>query len=325
MASLLGLGGISDKIREIIEKLRKPVEKAVAWIVEKAVQLAKKIGGALGIGGDKDDDDVEDERTPEQKQEDLDAAIVESEGLMAAPDATAETVREGLVGTEQMYHLESLELHQTEDGLYFVKGFVSPSEVTDSGPLSGRWPEKPPTVDIEQMEQKYGVGGSHESDVAGPARPHTMERHSPDIQLLHDPSKPGIKSIEGRLLVPNQRNVHLGMDGPDDHGKWHDQQNRSFQWITREAMHKAVQEHVNNNWSDIVNDLQSGTVYRAEFEANIGAVGIGFVNTRATMPGAKANPVPEWRLATAVKLTLGEVNPSGPAELLVITAFPTIV
>ena len=50
MASLLGLGGISEKIREIIEKVRKPIDKAIDWIIDKAVKFAKKIGKKLGFG-----------------------------------------------------------------------------------------------------------------------------------------------------------------------------------------------------------------------------------------------------------------------------------
>jgi hypothetical protein len=50
LASLLNLGGISDKIREIIEKLRGPVTKAVDWVIGKAVSLVKAAGKLLGIG-----------------------------------------------------------------------------------------------------------------------------------------------------------------------------------------------------------------------------------------------------------------------------------
>ena len=159
LASLLGLGGISDKIRGFIDKIIKDkIMEAVRWLVNKAVDLVKRAGNWL-FDGDDEDAGAEDERTPEQKQEDLDAAIVEAEGSMAVPDATAEIVREDLVETEQTYRLESLELHQTEDGLYFVKGFVNPSGVTNNVPLSGRWPQQAPTVDIEQMEEKYSADG----------------------------------------------------------------------------------------------------------------------------------------------------------------------
>ena len=49
LASLLGLGGITDKIREGIDKVRKPIEKAVDFVVLGAVKGFKKMfGGAIG-------------------------------------------------------------------------------------------------------------------------------------------------------------------------------------------------------------------------------------------------------------------------------------
>ncbi|BAY40198.1 hypothetical protein NIES2111_45810 [Nostoc sp. NIES-2111] len=44
LASLLGLGGIAGKIQSIFQKLRKPVEKAVDWIIDKGAKAFKKIG-----------------------------------------------------------------------------------------------------------------------------------------------------------------------------------------------------------------------------------------------------------------------------------------
>jgi hypothetical protein len=49
LASLLGLGGITDKIKEGIDKVRKPIEKAVDFVVIGAVKGFKKLfGGAIG-------------------------------------------------------------------------------------------------------------------------------------------------------------------------------------------------------------------------------------------------------------------------------------
>jgi hypothetical protein len=43
LASLLGLGGISEKIREILEKVKKPVETAVDFVINGALKLARPI------------------------------------------------------------------------------------------------------------------------------------------------------------------------------------------------------------------------------------------------------------------------------------------
>ena len=49
LASLLGLGGISEKIKSIIDTVRKPIDKAVDWVITGAVKGFKKMfGGAIG-------------------------------------------------------------------------------------------------------------------------------------------------------------------------------------------------------------------------------------------------------------------------------------
>lgn len=57
MASLLGLGGISDKVRDIITAVKAPIDKAIDWIIAQAVKFAKKMGKALGFGRDVEDGD----------------------------------------------------------------------------------------------------------------------------------------------------------------------------------------------------------------------------------------------------------------------------
>ena len=64
LASLLGLGDITEKIREIIEKIQKPVNAAIDWVIGKAVGLARKVGD-LFKGKTKDKDAAaKDEKTP---------------------------------------------------------------------------------------------------------------------------------------------------------------------------------------------------------------------------------------------------------------------
>jgi hypothetical protein len=62
LASLLGLGGIADKIKSILEKVQAPVGKAVDWLIGKAVKYGKKFldklrkskfGKAVGAAKDK--------------------------------------------------------------------------------------------------------------------------------------------------------------------------------------------------------------------------------------------------------------------------------
>jgi hypothetical protein len=62
MASLLGLGGISEKIEGIIKKVRAPIDKAIDWLIAQAVKFAKKIGKALGFGKDEKGKDGKDNK-----------------------------------------------------------------------------------------------------------------------------------------------------------------------------------------------------------------------------------------------------------------------
>jgi len=54
LASLLGLGGIGQKVRAIFETLRKPIKKAIGWVLKQAKKAARKIGGVLGFGKGKE-------------------------------------------------------------------------------------------------------------------------------------------------------------------------------------------------------------------------------------------------------------------------------
>jgi hypothetical protein len=63
LASLLGLGGISQKIREIIQKIQAPINKAIDWVINKAVALVKAVGGLFG--GKKKDEKIPETNDPE--------------------------------------------------------------------------------------------------------------------------------------------------------------------------------------------------------------------------------------------------------------------
>ncbi|MEA3049756.1 MAG: hypothetical protein QOG84_1592, partial [Sphingomonadales bacterium] len=128
LASLLGLGGISEKIRAVIDKLRAPVNAAIDWIIGKAAGLVKKAGGAVSklVKGT-------DKRTPEEKQRDLERAAASLRPLIAPllkRGISPEKLKPLLVAWRLRYRLTSLTL---EDGeiiatinprITLVKGWV---------------------------------------------------------------------------------------------------------------------------------------------------------------------------------------------------------
>jgi hypothetical protein len=87
MASLLGLGGISEKIEGIIKTVRAPIDKAIDWLIAQAVKFAKKIGNKLGFGKDKKGNkDQESEGAAEKEHPQLaKQAIAELEKIDGEP------------------------------------------------------------------------------------------------------------------------------------------------------------------------------------------------------------------------------------------------
>jgi hypothetical protein len=97
LASLLGLGGISEKIREIIGKIRAPINKAIDWVINLAVKVVKAAGKLVtGLFGKKKDKDEE----PAKEDDPAKAAKVEA-GLAALDAAeSAHMDEKGTVSKE---------------------------------------------------------------------------------------------------------------------------------------------------------------------------------------------------------------------------------
>jgi hypothetical protein len=91
LASLLGIGGISEKIKEIIEAIRKPINEAIDWVINKAVDLVKAIGGMLGFG-------KKDEKTPASNDPEHDAKV--KAGLAAVDEEDLKREKEGKITRE---------------------------------------------------------------------------------------------------------------------------------------------------------------------------------------------------------------------------------
>jgi hypothetical protein len=100
-ADLIGLGGIADKIRGIIEKVQSKVDQAIDKLIARVMAMFK------GKDGDKKGDD---DRTMEQKQADVKKATAEATQLLKQKDATEDTVKKQLPPIKDKYKLVKLEL-----------------------------------------------------------------------------------------------------------------------------------------------------------------------------------------------------------------------
>jgi hypothetical protein len=132
MASLLGLGGISEKIEGIIKTVRQPIDKAIDWLIAQAVKFAKKIGGKLGFGKDKkgNKDGKPDERTKEEKEADLGKAMTEAQAYLdgfSGKKVDKKAIQPKLNSIKNTYRLKSLE--PLEKGKYWgIHGEVNPKD-----------------------------------------------------------------------------------------------------------------------------------------------------------------------------------------------------
>jgi hypothetical protein len=87
LASLLGVGGISEKIKQVIETVRKPINAAIDWVIGKALQLVKAagkfVGGLFGGKDKKDEKDQKDKKDDESRETDPEKAAKVDAGLAA--------------------------------------------------------------------------------------------------------------------------------------------------------------------------------------------------------------------------------------------------
>lgn len=93
LAALLGLGGISGKIRKIIDKIQEPVGEAIDWVIGKAVGLAKAAGDFF-TGSEKKKED----NTPETDDPEHDAKV--TAGLVAIDTAERGHLENGEITRE---------------------------------------------------------------------------------------------------------------------------------------------------------------------------------------------------------------------------------
>ncbi|MBV9327019.1 MAG: hypothetical protein JO352_24965 [Chloroflexi bacterium] len=150
LASLLGVGGIAEKIKEIVEKIRAPITKLITAVIGPLVRPLKKLyekgagfvkgvvdkGKALGkraldkVKGVFGPRPKTDQRTLEQKQAAVDLATNEASQLLDEPDTTPQKVRSRLPAIKTRYGLESLTLVHEAAGKYHVHARINPEKDT---------------------------------------------------------------------------------------------------------------------------------------------------------------------------------------------------
>jgi hypothetical protein len=104
LAGFLGLRKVTDKIKEVIQKVRTTVDKAIDAAITWIVTKAKALFARLFAEGQPDD------RTGEQKKRDKLAAIADAEKVLPAEDFDEDQVRGKLGPIKSRYRLLTLNL-----------------------------------------------------------------------------------------------------------------------------------------------------------------------------------------------------------------------
>jgi hypothetical protein len=124
LAQLIGLDGISKKIKETITKVQNAVDKAIDKAIAKVVAFVKKL-----FGGGKDKASKADERTDAQKMTDLQAGVSEGTSLLQSSNSLGE-IKGKLPAIQKRYRLTVLELRPDggngKQATYHVHGEVNP-------------------------------------------------------------------------------------------------------------------------------------------------------------------------------------------------------
>jgi hypothetical protein len=131
LAALLGVTGISSKIREIIARVQAPVGKAIDWVINKAYNLVKSAGKLLGIGKKEQKIDV---RKPEEQRQALHQGIEEAMQIARRRGATRESVERELPKIAQKFGLRVLRTVDAGSEKYRIHGEVNPNEESEALP-----------------------------------------------------------------------------------------------------------------------------------------------------------------------------------------------
>jgi hypothetical protein len=149
--------------------------------------------------------------------------------------------------------------------------------------------DEPPKFNIAANDAAHKTEGAH-----------TNDRHGPDIAL---PRASDEKTVEGRIYG----------DPP-----WGKAVSASYKWTDPSTMNREINEYIRKNWATIRDDLAFTDFHESTFDAGH-RVGQGYYNKG--MYGAGPRQA-EYGETSLVRVRIGLVEGSDPAEPFIITAFP---
>jgi phage-related protein len=172
LASLLGLGGIAEKIKKILETIQKPVGKVVDGIINGVIKYGKKLLGKLKKKKDKEPDT----RTPAEKQAAVTTAIKESEAVLDRSDATRKSVEGALPAIKDRHRLTVLQVVDGPEG-FRVHAELNPKGDSKAKADSKTWKLAPGGFTAHEGQQFMGPDGPMVNRRGNPIMVHTIVRH----------------------------------------------------------------------------------------------------------------------------------------------------
>jgi hypothetical protein len=154
LASLLGIGGIAGKIKGIFQRLARPVNRAIDWVIAKIVGLVKKLWAKLKGALDKKTRKKQqqpDARDPKAVDHALDAALRDARALVRAQEPLGK-IKNRLPAIRRKYKLTELvvvveRVQGTREIIHFV-ATVNPQKQSP--------PEGTP-LSKEEVREDYGI------------------------------------------------------------------------------------------------------------------------------------------------------------------------
>jgi hypothetical protein len=214
LAGLLGLGRISDRIRAVIQRIQATVDRAVDAVLNFIVRttrslLARLTGGGGAAAGP-------DNRTPEQKMNDLRTAVNQGTQIARDPQLSRRQKTRQLNDLKTRHRLSALELvrdNQTSarENVH-VRGTVNPT-YDGQGFIIDRFPPEPTVVietDIGDPQSRQGFEEVLEPSPPGMQRAHLIGagfgRESP-LGVFHVPTEVN-QELQNRGIEALIRGMH---------------------------------------------------------------------------------------------------------------------
>jgi hypothetical protein len=141
LAALLGIGGIARKVKQIFQKLARPVNRAIDWVITTMAGLIKKLWAKLKPKKKRPKDPRKDKRPEKDQRRELDAALRDAHEL-ARTGMPVDEIRKRLPAVQRKHKLTALtlvveRLEGDHNVIHFV-ATINPSKTSrdENSPLS---------------------------------------------------------------------------------------------------------------------------------------------------------------------------------------------